>query len=119
MNDCLGCAGAPPDGWRSVVMSLIDNPLGIPFILLAVFFFLLIMHLHRTEKRRKESNIQRNDFEEETVTDYSLAIDVNECLSTIIDAVEKDNAKEVIATAAGEIQWLVQKFCEKHVKNRG
>lgn len=56
MNDCLGCAGAPPDGWRSVVISFFDNPLGIPFILLAVFFFLLIMHLHRTEKRRKERN---------------------------------------------------------------
>lgn len=56
MNDFLGCAGVPLDGWRSVVMSFIDNPLGIPFILLAVFFFLLIMYLHRTEKRRKERN---------------------------------------------------------------
>lgn len=44
---------------------------------------------------------------------YRLARDVSDQLSIIINSVEKDNAKEVIAVAAGEIQWLVQNSCEE------
>ncbi len=44
---------------------------------------------------------------------YKLARDVSDQLSIIINAVGKDNAKEVIALAAGEIQSLAQKACEE------
>ncbi len=46
MNDCLGCAGVPPDGGiMSLVIGFIDKPLGIPFFVLVVLFFLFILHI--------------------------------------------------------------------------
>lgn len=44
--------------------------------------------------------------------DYSLASEVNEYLSKIVNAVDKENAKEIIAESAGMIQLIVQKYCE-------
>lgn len=45
MNDCLGCAGVPPDdGLISFIMRLIDNPLGIPLIIMFTLVFLLLLN---------------------------------------------------------------------------
>lgn len=43
--------------------------------------------------------------------DFSLARDVSDQLSIIVNAFEKDNAQQIIVAAAGEIQSLVQKDC--------
>jgi hypothetical protein len=43
--------------------------------------------------------------------DFSLARDVSDQLSIIVNALGKDNAQEIILAAAGEIQSLVQKDC--------
>ena len=42
---------------------------------------------------------------------FSLARDVSDQLSIIVNAFDKDNAQEIIVAAAGEIQSLVQKDC--------
>ena len=42
---------------------------------------------------------------------FSLARDVSDQLSIIVNALGKDNAQEIILAAAGEIQSLVQKDC--------
>lgn len=44
MNNCLGCAGEPPDdGFISFIMGLINNPLGIPLIILSTFILLILL----------------------------------------------------------------------------
>ncbi len=44
MNNCLGCAGVPPDGgFSSFIMGLIDNPLGIPLIFLSTLILLILL----------------------------------------------------------------------------
>ena len=42
---------------------------------------------------------------------FSLARDVSDQLSIIVNAFDKDNAQEIIVEAAGEIQSLVQNDC--------
>ncbi|HDS2981829.1 TPA: hypothetical protein QIE70_004953 [Klebsiella pneumoniae subsp. pneumoniae] len=54
------------------------------------------------------SNISKDDDNEDA---FALAGYVSDQLSIIINAFDKDNAKEIIAAAAGEIQSLVQKDC--------
>lgn len=40
MNNCLGCAGVPPDGGLiSFFISIVDNPLGIPLIIIVGLIF--------------------------------------------------------------------------------
>ncbi|WP_256138682.1 hypothetical protein [Serratia quinivorans] len=56
------------------------------------------------------SNISMDDGNED---DFALAQDVNRQLSIMINAFDKDNAQEIIAAAAGEIQSLVQNDCVK------
>lgn len=55
-------------------------------------------------------DVRENDCNEDV---YALAQDVNRHLSTIMNAFDKNNIKEIIAAAAGEIQSLVQKDCDK------
>ncbi|SOD79809.1 hypothetical protein SAMN06272783_4972 [Serratia sp. JKS296] len=55
-------------------------------------------------------NISRDDDNEEA---FALAGYVSDQLSIIINAFDKDNAREIIVAAAGEIQSLVQSDCMK------
>lgn len=44
MNNCLGCAGVPPDdGFSSFIMGMMDNPLGIPLIILLTLILLILL----------------------------------------------------------------------------
>lgn len=62
MNDCLGCAGLPPDdGFISFIMRLIDNPLGIPLIIMSTLVLLLLLNQvfklsHNLLKREKKND---------------------------------------------------------------
>ncbi|WP_337263664.1 MULTISPECIES: hypothetical protein [unclassified Serratia (in: enterobacteria)] len=57
-----------------------------------------------------QENVRVDDVEEER---YRLAQNVNEQLSLILHAVGKEDAKDVIAMAAGKIQLWVQNAGEK------
>lgn len=54
------------------------------------------------------SSIRKDDDNDDSL---ALAGNVNDQLSIIVNAFEKDNAQEIILAAAGEIQSLVQKDC--------
>lgn len=54
------------------------------------------------------SSIRKDDDNEDT---FALARDVSDQLSIIVNALDKDNAQEIIVAAAGEIQSLIQKDC--------
>ncbi|EAX2464661.1 hypothetical protein ATQ15_24475 [Salmonella enterica] len=56
----------------------------------------------------KSQGVWEDDDNEDT---FSLARDVSDQLSIIVNAFDKDNAQEIIVAAAGEIQSLVQKDC--------
>ncbi|EBL0522241.1 hypothetical protein D0A64_19350 [Salmonella enterica] len=60
------------------------------------------------ESLLKSRYIWEDDDNEDT---FSLARDVSDQLSIIVNAFDKDNAQEIIVAAAGEIQSLVQKDC--------
>lgn len=52
-----------------------------------------------------------SDEDNDNEDTFSLARDVSDQLSIIVNAFDKDNAQEIIVAAAGEIQSLVQKDC--------
>ncbi|HHK9435456.1 TPA: hypothetical protein ACQZGZ_003473 [Escherichia coli] len=60
------------------------------------------------ESLLKNRYVWEYDDNEDT---FSLARDVSDQLSIIVNAFDKDNAQEIIVAAAGEIQSLVQKDC--------
>jgi D-alanyl-D-alanine carboxypeptidase len=60
------------------------------------------------ESLLKNRYVWEDDDNEDT---FSLARDVSDQLSIIVNAFDKDNAQEIIVAAAGEIQSLVQKDC--------
>lgn len=59
------------------------------------------------ESLLKNRYVWEDDDNEDT---FSLARDVSDQLSIIVNAFDKDNAQEIIVAAAGEIQSLVQKI---------
>lgn len=60
------------------------------------------------ESLLKNRYVWEDDDNEDT---FSLARDVSDQLSIIVNAFDKDNAQEIIVAAVGEIQSLVQKDC--------
>lgn len=62
MNDCLGCAGLPPDGGViSFLMIIIDNPLGIPFIITVLLVLFTLLRLLFLKEKIKLSAEKLND----------------------------------------------------------
>lgn len=67
-----------------------------------------------TSKTGSVESLLKNRYvweDSDNEVDFSLARDVGDQLSIIVNAFDKDNAQEIIVAAAGEIQSLVQKDC--------
>lgn len=65
--------------------------------------------MEHNKKTAQETLIKSQEHDNEDT--FSLARDVSDQLSIIVNAFDKDNAQEIIVAAAGEIQSLVQKDC--------